>query len=80
MVCISRRDKKVKNFLEETRNVNKRYNLYTQIHIENNTLLCVNESYSLEDYYLCDIDDVSEKPCTLYGTNEIVDIGYDENL
>ena len=74
MNCISRRDKKDKNLFRQDKSYsNTRWNLYSQIDIENNTLQCVNESYSLTDICV----DISEpKPCTLKLTNEFVDIGY----
>ena len=51
---------------------NRRWNLYINIAIENDTLVCANERYPLTE--ICNYEFIS-KPCTLLGNNEEVDIG-----
>ena len=72
MTCISRTDNSTKLFLQE-KSVNRRWNLYSQVTIENNTLFCSNQAYPLTQIccHGCDV----LQPCTLTGTNETVDIG-----
>ena len=72
MNCISRIDDKDKNlFVQENGRKGQRWNLYTQIAIENNTLKCSKESYPLTS--ICNGTTFSQ-PCTLMDTNEVVDI------
>ena len=72
--CISRKDHDDKNLFVQETDSNNRHNLYSQIRIEKNKLICANESYLLTD--ICLYTEES-KPCTLSETNEIVDIGSD---
>lgn len=72
MTCVSRRDYEDKNLFIQRKYSKDRWNLYTQIAIENNTLICANESYPLTE--ICHSLSGSQ-PCTLKNTNEIVDIG-----
>ena len=72
MSCISRTDAIDKKLFVQENNRKARWNLYSQITIENDTLKCVNESYPLID--LCHLN-VGSQPCTLRDTNEVVDIG-----
>ena len=72
MNCISRIDEKEKNLFVEKRY--SRWNLYSQIAIENDTLVCAKERYYLTD--ICHDRDTSKPlPCTLLDTNEVVEIG-----
>ena len=73
MICISRIDDKNKNLFEE-KSRKSRWNLYSQIAIENDTLKCLNEVYDLTK--ICYLGSNSQ-PCTLLDTNEVVDIGMD---
>ena len=77
MNCISRRDHKDKNLFVEKNDKKSRWNLYTQIAIENDTLFCVKESYKLTDICYTEFG-FNTRPCTLRDTNEVVDIGNDE--
>ena len=70
--CISRRDKNNNKFFEQNEVLKKRWNLYLQITVENDTLQCKNESYNLSE--ICH-DWTGEQVCTLQNTNEVVDIG-----
>ena len=73
MNCVSRTDYgKDKNLFKDS-NIRKRWNLYSQIDIDNDTLRCSNEVYNLTE--LCNLHQGS-KPCTLRDTNEVVDIEY----
>ena len=75
MICISRTDDEDKNlFVDKNRNRKGRWNLYSQIAIENDVLRCGKETYSLTS--VCN-DLVGTQPCTLLDTNEVVDIGSD---
>ena len=74
MNCISRRDDYDKNLFVEGNDRKRRWNLYSQIAIENDMLICANETYYLTD--ICNAKQVY-KPCTLLDTNEVVDIGLD---
>ena len=76
MNCISRRDKDDKNLFVERKNVKERFNLYSQIVIENHTLHCAHESYSLSQ--ICN-SQAENQPCTLRDTNEVVYIGFEFN-
>ena len=71
MHCISRTDDKDKNLFVRENIRKSRWNIYSQIAIENDTLRCLNEAYNLTD--VCNAEDRS-KPCTLLHTNEVVDI------
>ena len=76
MNCISRRDHKDKKlFLQGNKNI-RRWNLYSQIGIENDKLICANEIHNLTELCLVD-NNVESKFCTLKQTNEIVDIIFD---
>ena len=77
MNCISRRDHRDKNlFLGET-DRKGRWNLYSQIAIENNKLICANKAYNLIDI-CCTEQDSKPQPCTLLDTNEVLDIRFEE--
>ena len=73
MNCISRRDDKEKNLFVQENNTKGRWNLYSQIAIENDTLICSNEVYNLTD--ICN-HQAGSQPCTLLDTNAVVDIGF----
>ena len=76
MNCVSRRDDMDKNlFAQENGRKVQRWNLYSQIAIENGILKCAFENYSLTT--LCSNQSPSTQPCTLLDTNEIVNIGLD---
>ena len=74
MNCISRIDVEDKNLFEKT-DRKGRWNLYSQISIENDNLICAKETLHLTD--ICNIDsrDIKPQKCTLLDTNEVVDIG-----
>ena len=56
-------------------NVKKsRWNLYSQIAIEDDTLRCSNEDEVYALPQVCNTN-VGSQPCTLLDTNEVVDIG-----
>ena len=75
MNCISRIDDKDKSLFVEPNTRKGRWNLYSEIAIENNeTLKCANETYPLID--VCN-NQATVQLCTLLDTNEVVDIGYD---
>ena len=79
MNCISRRDDRDRNLFMQGRNQKGRWNLYSQIAIENDTLRCSNETYSLTR--ICNQPDATEsQPCTLLDTDEVVDIGFEFNI
>ena len=73
--CISRKDHKDKNLFVEKTNRKARWNLYSQIAIENDMLVCAKTAYKLTD--IC-FDDYVQEPqtCTLMDTNEVVDISF----
>ena len=73
MFCISRTDEKDKNLFVQN-DKKRRWNLFSQIAIENDTLRCSDNSYALAE--ICN-NQVGSQPCTLLDTNEVVDIGYD---
>ena len=73
MNCISRRDDKDKNLFAEKNDRKGRWNLYSQIAIENDQLICFKESYNLTD--ICNTFSEAQT-CTLMDTNEVVDISY----
>ena len=56
-----------------------RWNLYSQIAIENNKLICAKIAYNLTD--ICNkysgFGPIEAQTCTLFDTNEVVDIGLD---
>ena len=66
MNCISRRDDKEK-FVQKQ----KRWNLYSQIAIENDRLKCLDKTYGLTE--ICSSVGIA-KPCTLLDTKEVVDL------
>ena len=72
--CVSRRDDRGKNLFVEKSDKKVRWNLYSQIAIENDMLVCAKKEYKLTD--ICR-DDINPILCTLLDTNEVVDIGYD---
>ena len=72
MNCISRKDDKDKNLFVAKTDRKSRWNLYSQIAIENDTLRCSNEVYALDK--VCNSQALTQ-PCTLLDTNEVVDIG-----
>ena len=76
MNCISRRDEKDKNLFVEGNEGKGRWNLYSQIAIENDTLKCAKEAHNLTDICSDGLGD-TPLPCTLLDTNEVVDIGKD---
>ena len=61
-------------FSNEITLTRRRWNLYSQILIENDKLVCANETYLLTE--IC-FNNGEKQPCTLHGTNEIVDISWD---
>ena len=73
MNCISRIDKGKNLFVHEN-NRKIRWNLYSQIAIENDMLICAKEAYNLTDICYAEFDP-KPQPCTLLDTNEVVDIG-----
>ena len=73
MNCISRNDKDKNIFVVKT-NLKGRWNLYSQIAIENDMLVCATKKYKLTDICRNYIDSNS---CTLLDSNEVVDISYD---
>ena len=75
--CISRRDHRDKNLFVEKTDTKSRWNLYSQIAIENDQLICSKESYILTD--ICnDLSGlIGQQTCTLLDTNEVVDISFD---
>ena len=78
--CISRRDKDKNLFLDKTYRKG-RWNLYSQIAIENDMLMCAKKAYNLTDicYYHSLANNIEPQTCTLMDTSEVVDIGYDYN-
>ena len=75
MNCISRRDDKSKNLFVGQTDKKSRWNLYSQIAIENDLLICAEEKHNLID--ICHDGNIKTQTCTLLDTNEVVDIGYD---
>ena len=78
--CISRKDNKDKNLFQQGNDRKGRWNLYSQIAIENGILKCAKESYPLTD--LCPspyLDNGRLQPCTLQGTKEVVNIDKDRS-
>ena len=75
MNCISRRDKD-KNLFVKDSDRKGRWNLYSQITIENDLLICAKKAYNLTD--IChNSGNYEPQTCTLLDTNEVVDIGFD---
>ena len=72
MNCISRKDKKDNNLFQREKKIKPRWNLYTQIAISNNSLICKYETYALTE--ICSYSSTL-LPCTLQITNEVVNIG-----
>ena len=75
MTCVSRIDDIGKNLFKQENLRKGRWNLYSQIAIEHDTLKCTNETYALPS--LCYAHKTTQ-PCTLLDTNEVVDIGYEQ--
>ena len=77
--CVSRIDETDhKVFHPKGKNQGRRWNLYSQIAIDNDTLHCAKESYDLTE--ICDDNKGfwgSTKPCTLQDTNEVVELDYE---
>ena len=80
MNCISRRDHRDKNLFVEESDRKRRWNLYSQIAIENDKLICAREKHKLID--ICNNDSGFDEPqtCTLLDTNEVVDLSVDYSL
>ena len=77
MNCISRRDDKDKNLFVKKTDRKSRWNLYAQIAIKNDMLICAKKAYNLTD--ICNTNTNYEpQTCTLLDTNEVVDISYDD--
>ena len=76
VICISRIDDKDKNLHVQDNDEKRRWNLYSQIAIENDLLICAEEAYNLTDICKTSRQQLPQ-PCTLLDTNEIVDIGLD---
>ena len=55
-----------------------RWNLYSQIAIENNMLVCAKKAYKLADICNSDSGYIEPQRCTLFNTNEVVDISFDD--
>ena len=73
--CISRRDKDKNLFLDKTYRKG-RWNLYSQIAIANDLLVCAEQAYNLTD--ICNYSTFNKRQtCTLLDTNEVADIGFD---
>ena len=80
MICTSRRDDNDKKLFVQESRIYKRWNLYSQIAIENDTLKCVKEAHNLTDLCTDKLPNQSTnrlQPCTLLNTYEVVDIGFD---
>ena len=76
MNCISRIDVEDKNLFEIKTDRKGRWNLYSQIAIGNDNLICAKETLHLTN--ICNIDSRNKpQKCTLLDTNEVVDIGLD---
>ena len=76
MYCISRTDHRDRTLFVEENNRKGRYNLYSQIAIENDSVRCLNEAYKLKE--VCNWESGLQL-CTLLDTNEVVNIGCDSN-
>ena len=68
MNCISRRDDKDKNLFVEKTDKKSRWNLYSQIAIENDMLICAKKAYNLTDicYFKSIGDNIETQTCTLH--------------
>ena len=77
VICISRIDDKDRNLFVEKTDRKSRWNLYSQIVIENDKLVCGNEKHNLTDICNPNSGLIEPQPCTLLDTNEVVDISYD---
>ena len=75
MNCISRRDDKSKNLFVEKSDRKSRWNLYSQIAIENDLLICAKEAHNLTDICIAVPGVIEQQTCTLMDTNEVVYIG-----
>ena len=71
--CISRNDDKDKSIQVQENSRKGRWNLYSQIAIEDDKLKCAKEQYHLTD--ICK-KVRNTQPCTLQDTNEVIDISY----
>ena len=80
MNCISRKDDKDKNLFVAKTDRKSRWNLYSQIAIENDLLICGKESYNLIDICNYYSGYIEPQTCTLMDTNEVVDLSYDNSL
>ena len=78
--CISRRDLRDKNLFVENTDRKSRWNLYSQIAIENYLLICGIASYNLTDICNENSGDIEPQTCTLLDTNEVVDLSFDHSL
>ena len=76
MYCISRTDYRDETLFVEENNRKRRYNLYSQIAVENDSLRCLNEVYDLTE--VCNLKSGLQL-CTLLDTNEVVNIGCNSN-
>ena len=77
--CISRKDKDKNIFLEKT-DRKGRWNLYSQIAIENDKLICAKNEYNLTDICNTYAGYIEQQPCTLLDTSEVVDINVSPDL
>ena len=78
MNCISRRDHTNKNlFVEKNDRKDRRWNLYSQIAIKNDMLVCDEKAYNLTDICHNTPGYYEPKSCTLLDTKDVVDIGFD---
>ena len=77
MNCISRKDDKDKNLFVAKTDRKSRWNLYSQIAIENDLLICAKEKHHLTDICNDNSGYNETQTCTLLDTNEVVDIGFD---
>ena len=71
MNCISRIDDKDRNLFQQEKEHRRRWNLYSQIAIENDRLKCLDKTYGLTE--ICSSVGIA-KPCTLLDTKEVVDL------
>ena len=74
MNCISRTDGWYKYHFQPKNSRKARWNLHSEIAIENSILKCARENYTLTD--ICS-SMFFEQPCTLLNSKEVVDIGMD---
>ena len=80
MNCITRRDDKDKNLFVEKIDRKSRWNLYSQIAIENDKLLCATTAYNLVDICNTFSGYNETQTCTLLDTKEVVGIGFDSSV